>query len=130
MCALVRDRTKIINIFCLFVVLSSGLYLRYKAANHEYISQWDEAYHALVAKNFISHPLTPALYDNPIREYNYKNWNSNHVWLHKPPAALWIGQNFFHMWLLLFLLCYYWLVIQFRRYYYPGKRCFQVEATY
>jgi 4-amino-4-deoxy-L-arabinose transferase len=51
---------------------------------------WDERYHALVAKNLIAHPLTPTLRVDPILEYDYRNWASNHVWLHKPPLALWM----------------------------------------
>lgn len=51
---------------------------------------WDERYHALVAKNLIAHPLTPTLRADPILEYDYRNWASNHVWLHKPPLALWM----------------------------------------
>lgn len=74
----------------LLVVLVLGFYLRFKAADHPYISQWDEAYHALVAKHFTSHPLVPTLYETPPLEYNYKEWSSNNIWLHKPPMALWL----------------------------------------
>ncbi len=49
------------------IALAFGFYLRFSAADHAYISQWDEAYHALVAKNLAAHPLTPTLYDDPLR---------------------------------------------------------------
>ena len=74
----------------LYIFLLLGFYLRFTAANHSYISQWDEAYHAVVAKNMLSNPLKPVLYKNPIFEYNYKDWGHNHIWLHKPPVTLWL----------------------------------------
>ena len=51
---------------------------------------WDERYHALVAKNLIANPLVPTLVADPVLDYDYRNWGSNHVWLHKPPLALWM----------------------------------------
>ena len=50
---------------------------------------WDEQFHALVAKNMIQHPFEPMLYANPVIDYDFRNWNSNHIWLHKPPLFLW-----------------------------------------
>jgi 4-amino-4-deoxy-L-arabinose transferase len=38
----------------------------------------------------MSHPLTPTLYDNPVLDYDYRNWGQNHIWLHKPPLSLWL----------------------------------------
>ena len=51
---------------------------------------WDERYHALVAKNLMTNPLVPTLIADPVLDYDYRNWASNHVWLHKPPFALWL----------------------------------------
>ena len=50
---------------------------------------WDEQFHALVAKNLMTNPLKPILLKDPILVYNYKDWDSNHVWLHKQPLFLW-----------------------------------------
>ncbi|HNQ61967.1 MAG TPA: glycosyltransferase family 39 protein [Bacteroidia bacterium] len=66
-----------------------GLILRVYASCDFYLHFWDERYHALVAKNLINHPLLPTLYDNAIFQYDYMNWASNHVWLHKQPFPLW-----------------------------------------
>ena len=66
-----------------------GLALRIYTSSDFFLHTWDERYHALVAKNFIHHPLTPTLYDNPILPYDYKNWTGNHIWVHKQPLALW-----------------------------------------
>ncbi|MBL7930376.1 MAG: glycosyltransferase family 39 protein [Bacteroidia bacterium] len=32
----------------------------------------------------------PTLYENPVVPYDYKQWASNHVWLHKQPFPLWL----------------------------------------
>src|SRR5688572_20280739 len=49
----------------------------------------DESFHALVAKNLTKHPFTPTLIDRPWLAYDYRDWLSNHVWLHKPIVPLW-----------------------------------------
>jgi 4-amino-4-deoxy-L-arabinose transferase-like glycosyltransferase len=54
-----------------------------------YLWDWDERYHAMVAKNLLLHPLKPTLYDNPVLPYDFTNWTSNHIWVHKQPLALW-----------------------------------------
>lgn len=50
---------------------------------------WDEQYHALVAKNLAENPLKPILIPDPVLEYDYRNWTTNHIWLHKQPLFLW-----------------------------------------
>ena len=50
---------------------------------------WDEQFHALVAKNLMADPLTPTLYRRPAIDYDFADWTKNHIWLHKPPLALW-----------------------------------------
>jgi 4-amino-4-deoxy-L-arabinose transferase-like glycosyltransferase len=50
---------------------------------------WDEQYHALVAKNLSRNPLKPVLIADPVLGYDYRNWTSNHIWLHKQPLFLW-----------------------------------------
>jgi 4-amino-4-deoxy-L-arabinose transferase-like glycosyltransferase len=67
----------------------AGLALRFFTASDMYLHDWDERYHALVAKNMMSHPLLPTLYDDPVLPYDYRAWTANHVWLHKPPVPLW-----------------------------------------
>ena len=73
----------------LTLVLVSSLLIRLNHLGHGAIKALDESYHALVAKNLIQHPLTPTLYDKPWLEYDYRDWQNNHVWLHKPPVPLW-----------------------------------------
>ncbi len=74
----------------LMVILMLGLTLRVFVASDPFLHNWDERYHALVAKNTIYKPLMPTLYKTPLINYDYKNWSGNHVWLHKQPAPLWI----------------------------------------
>ncbi|MBK8417022.1 MAG: glycosyltransferase family 39 protein [Bacteroidetes bacterium] len=73
----------------IFLLIVCGLALRIYTSSDFFLHTWDERYHALVAKNLIHPPLTPTLYDNPILPYDYKNWTSNHIWVHKQPLPLW-----------------------------------------
>ena len=74
---------------CLAILLVIGLILRFYVGSDLFLHEWDERYHALAAKNLISHPFHPTLYENPILPYNYKNWGGNHIWVHKQPFPLW-----------------------------------------
>ncbi|MBL7831969.1 MAG: glycosyltransferase family 39 protein, partial [Saprospiraceae bacterium] len=42
-----------------------------------------------MAKNLTSNYLEPTLYKDPILPFDFKAWNRNHIWLHKPPLTLW-----------------------------------------
>lgn len=74
----------------LILLFISGLFLCSAMAMLDpFLNNWDEQYHALVAKNLIQHPLTPTLYKDPILPYNANSWINNHIWLHKQPLFLW-----------------------------------------
>lgn len=73
----------------LFIIIFCGFLLRGYVASEGHLHEWDERYHALVAKNLTKHPLKPTLYEKPLLPYDYKNWGGNHIWLHKQPLALW-----------------------------------------
>lgn len=66
-----------------------GAALRIFTATEGQLHQWDERYHALVAKNMMQQPLHPMLYSNPVLPYDYTDWTANHTWVHKQPLALW-----------------------------------------
>ena len=68
----------------------AALIIRAYAGADLALHPWDERYHALVAKNLITNPLVPMLRADPVLEYDFTNWESNHIWLHKPPLALWM----------------------------------------
>jgi 4-amino-4-deoxy-L-arabinose transferase len=71
-------------------IAAAALIVRGYAAYDFELHPWDERYHALVAKHLIERPLAPTLYSDPALPYDYRDWNRNHVWLHKPPLSLWI----------------------------------------
>lgn len=73
----------------LFLLITLGLTLRIFVSTDYFLHDWDERYHALVAKHLLEHPLVFTLYDTPVLPYDYQNWAGNHIWLHKPPMTLW-----------------------------------------
>lgn len=75
--------------YCLLAILLLGLFLRLFCSLDANLHQWDERYHALVAKNMIESPFAPKLFREPILGYDYKDWSKNHIWLHKQPFSLW-----------------------------------------
>lgn len=54
-----------------------------------YLHEWDERFHALVARNLMDHPLTPMLRNHPIVPYDVNSWCCNTIWLHKQPLFMW-----------------------------------------
>jgi 4-amino-4-deoxy-L-arabinose transferase-like glycosyltransferase len=54
-----------------------------------FLHDWDEKFHALVAKNLIEFPFKPMLRMSPILPFKVEDWCCNHVWLHKQPLFLW-----------------------------------------
>lgn len=74
----------------IFLITLSGILIYFYSSTDFFLHEWDERYHALVAKNLINHPFLPTLYDNPILQYDYKMWVGNHIWLHKQPLPLWL----------------------------------------
>ena len=74
----------------ILAILAAGLVLRLYAGTDLFLHCWDERYHALVAKHLMAHPATPTLYDQPVLPFDYRDWRANHIWLHKPPLALWL----------------------------------------
>jgi len=74
---------------CILILLVLAFMLRLYASTDFYLHEWDERYHALVAKNLMTNPLKPMLYANPVLPYDYRDWSANHVWLHKQPFPMW-----------------------------------------
>ncbi len=77
------------QILILVLIVVVGLILRVRLSQDKCLHKWDERFHALVGKNTMEHPLKPTLYKTPVLDYDYKQWYSNHIWLHKPPLPLW-----------------------------------------
>lgn len=53
------------------------------------LGEWDERFHANVAKNLIDNPLKPVLINDGILDLGKTDWSQTEIWLHKPPLALW-----------------------------------------
>lgn len=81
--------SKNIHRIILFCILITSFVLVLRNLGHSKIHYWDEGFHAIVARNLTKHPLKFTLYDQPWLQYDYKNWGGNHIWLHKPPVAMW-----------------------------------------
>lgn len=87
--------------YSLYLIILGGLLLRVFTSCDFYLHDWDEKFHALVAKNIIENPFQPMLYKNPLLEFDYRNWTHNHIWVHKQPfpiytmaASMWLfGTN-------------------------------------
>lgn len=75
--------------YVLAFIIIAGFACRMFCATDPILHHWDERYHALVAKNMIESPLAPMLYQEPLIDYDYKDWRTNHIWMHKQPFALW-----------------------------------------
>lgn len=75
---------------CLVLIVVAGFLLRAFLASDLFLHEWDERYHALVAKHLALHLWKPTLYEDPLLPYDYRSWTSNHIWLHKEPLALWL----------------------------------------
>ena len=72
------------------LVLATAAALRTNLAWHAWLGAWDERYHALVARHLMEHPLVPTLVEHPLVDVGPGRWTAAHVWLHKPPIALWL----------------------------------------
>ncbi len=90
-------RRKISLLHGLIAVLLLGLFLRIATAQDPFLHTWDERFHALVARNLIENPLKPVLYAQALLPYDFREWSNNHIWLSKPPLALWPMATSIHL---------------------------------
>jgi hypothetical protein len=73
----------------LVLILAGSFALELNHLDHPAIKPLDEVFHAIVARNFLKHPLTPTIVDQPFLPAKAGDWLTSHIWLHKPPMALW-----------------------------------------
>lgn len=74
----------------IFLLFIAALILRLVMTTLDpFLNNWDEHFHAIVAKNMMKYPFQPMLHVETIQAYNFKEWCCNHVWLHKQPLFLW-----------------------------------------
>ena len=86
--ARLKSEFTLVKIVLLCILIASAV-LVLRNLGHSGITYWDEGFHAVVARNLTKHPLKFTLYDQPWLPYDYKGWGENHIWLHKPPVAMW-----------------------------------------
>ena len=79
-----RRRTRL----ALAALLLAALALRVNLAAHWYLSNWDERYHAVVARHLMDHPLEPTLFEHPLNEVPPEQWLESRVWLTHPTLAM------------------------------------------
>ena len=72
-----------------FLLVAAGFFLRFFVASDLFLHEWDERYHALVAKNMMDNFFEPKLYRLALLPYDYRDWSSGYIWLHKQPLPLW-----------------------------------------
>ncbi|MEZ4940695.1 MAG: glycosyltransferase family 39 protein [Saprospiraceae bacterium] len=74
----------------ILVLCLAAFFLRlYMAFVDPFLHDWDERFHALVAKNMIAEPFRPMLRVSPVLPYDFTAWCCNHIWVHKQPLFLW-----------------------------------------
>ena len=74
----------------LLLLTTSGVVLRLLMAFVDpFLQDWDERFHALVAKNMMDYPFRPMLRVDPIMPYKVDDWCCNHIWVHKQPLFMW-----------------------------------------
>ncbi|MBX2979577.1 MAG: glycosyltransferase family 39 protein [Flavobacteriales bacterium] len=71
------------------VLVASAFLLRLGPSLDSELHEWDERYHALVAKHLIHEPLEPKLYADANTPHTAGSWAHGHIWLNKPPLSLW-----------------------------------------
>jgi len=77
-------------LFGLIVITLAGLLLRVLMAHIDpFLHDWDERYHALVAKNMIDNPFVPVLRKNAWLKTDPFSWTNGTLWIHKQPLFLW-----------------------------------------
>jgi 4-amino-4-deoxy-L-arabinose transferase len=77
----------------LLAVLAASFAVRSRNLGALSLTEWDESYHALVARNVLRHPLTPTLIDDPAFDPARLplSWKGSNVWFHKGPLPSWLG---------------------------------------
>jgi 4-amino-4-deoxy-L-arabinose transferase len=72
------------------IIFVIAVLLRLYAAHMDsFLHEWDERFHALVARNMMENPFHPLLIKIPFESGNSHDWSSAQLWLHKQPLFMW-----------------------------------------
>jgi len=77
------------NYYILFIIVIGFILRLWMIFLDPFLQNWDEHFHALVAKNYSENFLYPVLIKTPVVDYKISEWNANHIWVHKQPFFLW-----------------------------------------
>lgn len=76
--------------YALYALLLAALVLRLVITSLDpYLNEWDERFHAVVAKNMMQYPLKPMIRLEALVPYRVDDWCCNYIWVHKQPLFLW-----------------------------------------
>jgi 4-amino-4-deoxy-L-arabinose transferase-like glycosyltransferase len=73
----------------IYYILFLALFLRLYGIFLLNLGEWDEQFHALVAKNLMENPLRPSLVTDNLVWLDINDWSLCNIWLSKPPMAFW-----------------------------------------
>ncbi|MEZ4909636.1 MAG: glycosyltransferase family 39 protein [Saprospiraceae bacterium] len=73
----------------LYGILVLAFILRLTSILIPNIGEWDERFHALVAKNLMRNPFRPSLITDGLCTLDPLDWSLCDIWFAKPPLALW-----------------------------------------
>lgn len=74
----------------LWLLLGASFLLRLIVVNFDpFLHDWDERFHAVVAKNMMQYPFRPMIRLEALLPYKIEDWCCNYVWVHKQPLFLW-----------------------------------------
>ena len=77
-------------LLALLLITICGFILRLIMAHIDpFLHDWDERYHALVAKNMMDNPFVPMLRKNACLAVDPYSWTNGTIWIHKQPLFLW-----------------------------------------
>jgi 4-amino-4-deoxy-L-arabinose transferase-like glycosyltransferase len=72
-----------------FIFILSFVLRLYMAHIDPFLHNWDEKFHALVAKNMMKEPFKPMLIVDQLNSNQTNIWSITHIWLHKQPLFMW-----------------------------------------
>lgn len=76
--------------YAIGILFFAAFFIRLFVAHLDpFLHDWDEKFHALVARNMMDYPFKPMLKTEILVPYEYTAWCCNHIWLHKQPLFLW-----------------------------------------
>ena len=73
-----------------WLIFTLALLLRVFMAGDLFLHEWDERFHAVIAKNIWSSPFAPRLYTDGVLTYDFARWSESDLWLSKPFLPFWV----------------------------------------